>query len=188
MEKVRLKKLGIWVFAFSLFVFHLLFRSAAHADSSSWTQVFAEGGKCSISFPTKPQQIQQSLPLADGINRLQYDVYLAPHEDKGVFLLLVATYPMPISGGNEIAGLEGLLKGILNHHPNNELVYAELIDLMGKPAMDFLVEGTSSYFRGQAVMIENQLYLIAMEGILGKTDEKMYQKFLNTFKMKAPSK
>lgn len=183
MDKVRMKKIGIWFLAFSLFAFHLLFRTIAHADGASWQRTIAKSGECHISFPTTPQMIQQSLPLADGINRLSYDVYLAPHEDKGVFLLLIATYPMPLSGGHEIAGLEGLLSGILNHNPENQLVYADLTQLMGHPAMNFLVEGGSSYFRGQALMIGNKLYLVAMEGVKGKLDEKTFEKFLKSFQL-----
>ena len=183
MSTVRMKKIGIWFLAFSLFAFHLLFRSVGHADQPGWQQVFAKGGECHISFPTTPQMIQQSLPLADGVNRLSYDVYLAPHEDRGVFLLLIATYPMSLSGGHEIAGLEGLLSGILNHNPENQLVYANLIELQGHSAMDFLVEGGSSYFRGQAVMIGSKLYLIAMEGVKGTVDAPAFNQFLKSFQL-----
>lgn len=183
MDKVRMKKIGIWFLAVSLFAFHLLFRTIAHAEGVHWQKTIAKSGECHISFPTTPQMIQQSLPLADGVNRLSYDVYLAPHEDKGVFLLLIATYPMPLSGGHEVAGLEGLLSGILNHNPENQLVYADLTQLMGHPAMNFLVEGGSSYFRGQALMIGNKLYLIAMEGVKGKLEEKTFERFLKSFQL-----
>jgi hypothetical protein len=182
MNKIVVKKAGIWFLAFALFAFHLLFRGVAHADAgSSWKQIFAKSGECHISFPSAPQMIQQTLPLADGVNRLSYDVYLAPHEDKGVFLLLIATYPAPLTAGNEVAGLEGLLNGIVNHNPQNQLVYADLIDYMGIPTVDFLVEGGNSYFRGQALMVGNKLYLIAMEGIKGKMDEAVYARFLKSF-------
>ncbi len=183
MNKVRMKKIGIWFLAFSLFAFHVLFRSVGHADQMGWQTVFAQGGECHISFPTTPQMIQQSLPLADGVNRLSYDVYLAPHGDKGVFLLLIATYPTPLSGGHEVAGLEGLLNGILNHNVENQLAYANLTQLQGHTAMDFLVEGGTSYFRGQAVMIGNKLYLIAMEGMKGKLDDAAFSQFLKSFKI-----
>lgn len=184
MNKIVVKKVGIWFLAFSLFAFHLLFRSVAHAEEgSSWKQTFSKSGECHISFPTTPQMIQQTLPLADGINRLSYDVYLAPHEDKGVFLLLIATYPMPLTAGNEVAGLEGLLSGIVNHNQDNELVYAELIVTLGHPTMDFLVEGGNSYFRGQALMVGNKLYLIAMEGLKGKMDETVFSRFLKSFNL-----
>jgi len=182
MNKALIKKIGIWFLALSLFGFHLFFRSIAHAEtSSSWLKIFAKSGECHISFPSTPQMIQQTLPLADGISRLSYDVYLAPHEDKGVFLLLIATYPKALSGGHEIAGLEGLLSGIVHHNPENELIYADLIELHGHPAMNFLIEGGNSYFRGQALMIGNKLYLIAMEGFKGKMDEKVYIRFLESF-------
>ncbi|MGB7978872.1 MAG: hypothetical protein WCF19_06915 [Chlamydiales bacterium] len=185
MSKTVIKKIGIWFLALSLFAFHLFFRSVAHAEAgSSWEQTFSQSGECRISFPSTPQMIQQTLPLADGVNRLSYDVYLAPHEDKGVFLLLIATYPMPLTGGHEIAGLEGLLSGIVNHNPENQLVYAKMVDYMGIPTMDFLVEGGSSYFRGQALMVGNKLYLIAMEGLKGKMDEKVYSRFVKSFQLK----
>lgn len=185
MDKKLVKKIGIWFLALSLFAFHVFFRSVAHADTgASWTKIFATSGECYISFPSAPQMIQQTLPLADGVNRLSYDVYLAPHEDKGVFLLLIATYPAPLTGGHEVAGLEGLLSGIVNHNPENELVYADLIELHGHTAMNFLVEGGSSYFRGQAVMVGNKLYLIAMEGLKGKMDEPAFNRFLKSFKLK----
>lgn len=184
MNKPTLKKIGIWFLALSLFGFHLFFRSVAHADSgTSWQKTFAKSGECNISFPTTPQMIQQTLPLADGVNRLSYDVYLAPHEDKGVFLLLIATYPAPLSGGHEIAGLEGLLSGIVNHNPENRLVYADLIEFQGHPTVNFLVEGGTSYFRGHALMVGNKLYLIAMEGLKGNMDEKVYMRFQKSFSL-----
>jgi hypothetical protein len=182
MNKTSMKKIGIWFLAFSLFASHLFLRSVAHADSgSTWQKIFAKGGECHISFPSTPQMIQQSLPLADGVNRLSYDVYLAPHEDKGVFLLLIATYPGALTGGHEVAGLEGLLSGIVNHNPENQLVFADLIEIQGHQAVNFLVEGGKSYFRGQALMVGNKLYLIAMEGLKGKMDEAVYARFLKSF-------
>jgi hypothetical protein len=184
MNKQVVKKVGIWFLAFSLFACHVLFRSVAHADTGSgWQKIFTKSGECHISFPSTPQMIQQTLPLADGAAKLSYDVYLAPHEDKGVFLLLVATYPSAITGGNEIAGLEGLLNGIVNHSVENELIFADLTTILGHPGMDFLVEGGKNYFRGQAVMVGNKLYLIAMEGFKSKKDEAAYIRFVQSFKL-----
>lgn len=186
MNKLKIKKLGVWCLAFSLFAFHLLFRSVAHAEAptSDWSPVFCKSGQCSISFPTKPQIVQQNLPLAESGHKLSYEIYLSPHEDKGIFLLLIATYPVPLSGGHEIAGLEGLLSGIVKHHAENKLVFADLIEFQDHPTIQFLVEGKSNYFRGHAFMVDNKLYLIAMEGLKGKIDEKAYVKFLNSFILK----
>jgi len=183
-----MKKIGIWFLALALFAAHLFFRSAAHAEEYTdsaprWKQVHAKNGECQISFPTNPQLIQQSLPIADGQFRLNYDVYIAPFEDRGVFLLLIATYPMPLSGGHEVAGLEGLLKGILGHHPDNQLIFADLVENSGYPAINFLVQSGKSYFRGQALMVGNKLYLIAMEGLKGQLDEKVFGRFLDSFEL-----
>ena len=188
MNKEMVRKVGIWFLAFALFAAHLFFRSVAHADElpdagPKWKQIHAKNGECQISFPSAPQLIQQSLPIADGQMRLNYDVYIAPFEDRGVFLLLIATYPMALSGGHEVAGLEGLLKGILGHHPDNKMIFAELIDRAGYPAINFLIQSGKSYFRGEAMMVGNKLYLIAMEGMKGKLDEKVFGRFLDSFQI-----
>lgn len=184
MNRETAKKIGIWLLAIGLLMAHILFRSSAHADEgSAWKQFYAKGGECAIAFPTQPTLVQQSLKLSEGQDRLNYDVYLAPFEDKGVFMLLIATYPRPLAGGHEVAGLEGLLRGIVSHHPDNQLIFANLLQYAEHPALNFLVQSTSSYFRGQALMIGNKLYLIAMEGRKTSMDEQTFVKFLESFKL-----
>ena len=187
MNKEFIKKTGIWFLAIALFAAHVFFRNAAHADeatnASKWPSMKAKNGECHIAFPTAPQMIEQSLPLADGMGRLNYDIYIAPFEDKGVFMLLVATYPMPVSGGHEVAGLEGLIRGIVGHHPDNKLIFANLIETGGYPAINFLVQSGTSYFRGEALMVGNKLFLIAMEGRKADMSEKLFTKFLKSFKL-----
>lgn len=183
MKKEAVKKCGIWLLAIGLLVAHILFRSTAHAATTDvWNQFYAKDKECSISFPQQPTLVQQSLKIADG-QLLYYDIYLAPFQDKGIFMLLVATYPHPIVGGHEVAGLNGLLKGIVGHNPENKLIYANLIDYSGHPAMNFLVQSLSNYFRGHALMSGNRLYLIAMEGRKTELNEKTFMKFLESFKL-----
>ena len=126
MTKESMKKLGIWFLAISLFMAHILFRSALHAnEGTTWKQTHTQSGECQIAFPTVPQLVKQSVKLSEEGHRLNYDVYLAPFEDKGVFLLLVATYPMALPSGDEMTGLQGLVKGIVGHSPDNRIVYAK---------------------------------------------------------------
>lgn len=182
MKKEITKKAGIWFLAFVLFMAHLFFRSLAHAgEGSEWTQIYAKGGDWYIAFPSTPQKIQQSLKLPDSDQPLHYDMYLAPFENKGIFLFLVATHPLPPSPGREIAGLEGFLKGIVGHHPDNRLVFARFVMVGKKPAIDFLVESKARYFRGQVLMVGNRLFLIAMEVHQGKVDEKVFARFAESF-------
>ncbi len=186
MNGIVAKKIGIWFLAFVLFMAHVFFRSVAHADTPqianvSWKQVYMKGGECSIAFPSPPQLIQQALNLADG-QKLLYDVYVSPFENKAVFLLLVATYPQPLTNGHEVAGLESLVQGIVAHHAENVLVFAEKMDFNGHQAIDFLVQGGSNYFRGKAVMVGNQLFLMAMEG-RDQGEEALFAKFVRSFQL-----
>ncbi len=187
MKSLATKKLGIWFLAFALFMAHLFFRSVAHADTPSlpnlsWKQVYMKGGECSIAFPSPPQLIQQVLNLAGG-QKLLYDVYVSAFENKAVFLLLVATYPQPLAQGQESAGLEALVQGIVSHHADNELVFAEKIDWNGHQAIHFLVQGGANYFRGQALMVGNKLFLMAMEGKEGGGEEALFAKFVRSFQL-----
>lgn len=184
MNRQTARKIGIWLLAIGLLTAHILFRSSVHADEGgAWKQFYAKSGECAIGFPTEPTLVQQSLKLSEGNDRLNYDVYLAPFEDKGVFLLLIATYPRPLAGGHEVAGLEGLLRGIVGHHSDNQLVFANLLQYAQHPALNFLVQSSSSYFRGQALMVGNKLYLIAMEGRRPALDEETFVKFLQSFQL-----
>lgn len=174
----------IWIFVLALLMVHLFSRSTAHADEgSTWKQVYAKSGECVIDFPSIPQMVQQSLKISDSGHRLNYDIYLAPFEDKGVFLLLIATYPLPLSGGHEVAGLEGLLKGIVGHNPENLLIYADLVEFNNHPGINFLIENSSSYFRGRALMVGNKLFLIAMEGRKGAMEENVFSRFIKSFQL-----
>lgn len=174
------KKVGIWIFAVTLFMAHFFVRSAHAETESSWKQIYAKSGDCSISFPTPPQMLSQTLDLQEG-QKLIYDVYLSPFESKGVFLLLVATYPAELLKGHEIAGVEGLLQGILNHNSENVLVYSKQIEINGTPAMSFLVQNGQSYFRGQALMVGNKLFLLAMEGKKEFLEEGVFNQFVKSF-------
>lgn len=149
----------------------------------SWQSTHCEEGNCQIAFPMPPQKVKQSLKLSEKGDVLTYDIYLSPFQDRGVFLLLVATYPQPFNEGNEIMGLEGLLKGILSHNAHNQLIFAELVEFMGKPAMNFLVHSQASYFRGHAVMVGNKLYLMAMEGEKTQLEEKTFTRFIQSFQL-----
>lgn len=184
MNRELAKKIGIWFLAFFLFATHIFIRSVAHADEGShWDLMVSRTGDCRIHFPSRPQMVQQSLKMNEEGLRLNYDVYLAPFEDKGVCLLLIAQYPLPIAQGHEMAGLEGLLNGIVSHNKDNKLAFAKMIDLKGIPAVDFLVQSGTNYFRGIAFMTGNKLYLIAMEGKKGSLDEKVFLKFTGSFQL-----
>ena len=179
----KAKKVGIWLLALFLFVSHVFIRSAAAEEVSGWKQIYTRTGDCRISFPSVPKMIQQALTVTEEGDKLTYDVYLAPLDEKALCLLLVAVYPFPLKSGQELAGIEGLLNGIVGHHPENKLIFANVIDQKGNKVVDFLVQSPSSYFRGQALMRGNKLYLLAIEGKKGEQNEEAFKKFVQSFSL-----
>lgn len=180
--QLTIKKAAIWALTAALFALHLLTRSVAHAAESpleQWKQVTTS--TCRISFPSIPQLVQQRLPLAGTNQTLTYDIYIAPFNEKNLCLFLIATYPMALPAGQEEAGLKGLIRGIVGHSPSNKLLYANMIDHKGYPAVDFQVESPTSIFRGQALIVGNKLYLIAVEGHLDGFNESAFSAFLKSF-------
>ncbi|MBF8263895.1 MAG: hypothetical protein HW387_1560 [Parachlamydiales bacterium] len=187
MRREAVKKIGLWILVMALIAAHLFFRSQAHADMGGWKEIYTRTGDCRISFPALPQMIEQKLKLNNEGLHLSYDVYLAPYREHAVCLLLVAQYPKDLPTGAEATGLEGLVNGILNQHPENKLVFADMMKLHGFPAINFLVQSGKNCFRAQAVMIGNRLYMIAMEGTRQDFEEATFQRFLKSFKL-APQK
>jgi hypothetical protein len=187
LETNKFKKVGIWCLAIFLFVSHVLLRAAyageVPVDAAPWKEMRTQSGDCRISFPSVPKMIQQSLNVSDKGHKLLYDVYLAPLKGQSLCLLLVATYPFPLKEGHEIAGLEGLLRGIVGNNVGNKLVFANVIEHKGHPVVDFLVQSPTSFFRGHALMVDNKLYLIAIEGKQGELDEKAFNKFAESFSL-----
>jgi len=173
--------IGAWLLVFLLVAMHLFVRSAHASEAKVWKQIYARTGDCRIAFPSVPKMIQQALTLSDEGDKLTYDVYLAPLNEKALCLLLVAVYPFPLKDGHELTRIEGLLNGIVSHHPDNKLVFGRVIDQQGEPAVDFLVQSPSSYFRARALMKGRKLYLIAIDGRQGEIEEEAFTKFVQSF-------
>jgi len=180
---MKLKKLGIWLLAASLFATHVFVRSLAAEETIAWKPVTTRTNDCQIAFPAQPQLIQQALKVSEQGHMLTYDIYLAPLHKEAMCLLLVATYPMPVAQGNELAGLEGLLNGILSHNPDSKVVFADVADHQGHTCVDFLLQSSTSYFRGKAMMAGNKLFLFAIEGKGTKLEEQAFRKFSGSFSL-----
>jgi hypothetical protein len=97
-------------------------------------------------------------------------------------MLLIAQYPEFVDQSLAQASLEGFLNGILANNPGNQLLFADMILVDGKPALDFFVRTGPVYFKGRAIMVKNQLYLMAMECEVQSYDEGGYNFFVESFK------
>jgi len=68
-----------------------------------------------------------------------------------------------------------------NH--DNELIFADLINVQGHKALDFFIKSKGVYFKGRAIMAENNLYLLAMECEQNNYLEMHYTHFIESFEL-----
>ncbi|MBM3198796.1 MAG: hypothetical protein FJZ58_06040, partial [Chlamydiae bacterium] len=120
-------------------------------------------GKCSMQFPGDIERVSESMQVDGEEYALQYDAYISSLDAKTVFMLLVAEYPAFVDEQLARMNLEAFLNVILTYNPNNQLLFADIILVQGHEALDFFIRSGAMYFKGRALMVNNQLYLMAME-------------------------
>lgn len=149
----------------------------------SWRTFHSVSGKCTIAFPEQPEHVHQRLPMSEEGYDLNYDVYIAPHKQEAVYMVLIAQYPPFVSPEHSDKGLESFLNGILSQNPNNRLIFADLTEVNGYKALDFFIQTKGVYFKGRAVMAKSSLYLIAMECESQNYQESHFTYFINSFEL-----
>lgn len=149
-----------------------------------WKEFHSIAGKCSMSFPDYPEHVSEQFRMEEGGYSLSYDAYISSADQKKVFMLLIAQYPDFVDESLAQMSLEQFLNGILNHHPSNQLLFADLRLVEGREALEFLIRSGSVYFKGRALMIKNSLYLMAMECEMQHFDEGSFALFADSFKLK----
>lgn len=157
---------------------------ASPHDVLQWKKFHSVPGKCKVSFPQNPEHVKQVMTLKEDNCDMQYDVYVSTEQNKdAVYMVLIAQYPDYVNESCAELSLECFLNGILTQHPENELVFADLIEIQGHKGMDFFIKTKGLFFKGRAVMSGSNLYLIAME-----CEEKLYKEhrfnfFINSFEL-----
>lgn len=154
----------------------------ASRSFSNWKKMYSSSGKCSILFPEDPEHLQQTMVLPDDEAELKYDVYVAGFDQKAVYMVLIAEYPMAVNETYAELSLESFLNGILTQNPHNKLIFADLITVQGHKALDFFIRTKDVYFKGRAIMANNQLYLLAMECEVQNYQEGEFNYFIDSFK------
>ena len=99
-------------------------------------------------------------------------------------MLLIAQYPKFVDQSLAQASLEGFLNGILANNAGNQLLFADMLLVDGKPALDFFIRTGGVYFKGRAIKVKNSLYLMAMECEVQNYDETHYNTFVDSFQLK----
>ncbi len=149
----------------------------------AWKDFHSVSGKCHMKFPSQPQHVTESMKFAEEGYSLRYDAYVSAPSSNSVYMLLIAQYPEFVDESYARMSLEGFLNGILNHNPNNQLLFADLVLYDGHEAMEFFIRAGSVYFKGRAMMVKNSLYLMAMECDMKEYNEQQFNSFVNSFKL-----
>jgi len=148
-----------------------------------WKEFHAQAGNCSLFLPAEPEHISEKMAMPEEGFELKYDAYISAVGEQAVFMLLVAQYPEFVDQAYAQMSLEGFLNGILTHNPGNQLIFADLLLVDGHEALDFFIRTGNVYFKGRAVMVNNSLYLMAMECEIPHYDEVRYKNFVESFKL-----
>lgn len=148
----------------------------------NWQEFHSTVGKCTLKFPTSPEHISEKMSVPEEGYDLKYDAYISSQDKKSVYMLLIAQYPEFVDQSLAQASLEGFLNGILANNPGNQLLFADMLLVEGKPALDFFIRTGGVYFKGRAIMVNNHLYLMAMECEVQNYDEARYNFFVSSFK------
>jgi hypothetical protein len=147
-----------------------------------WKKFHSVPGKCTIAFPSVPEHVKQTMKLEEDNYNMQYDVYVSTEGEKqAVFMVLIAQYPPYVNESCAELSLECFLNGILTQHPNNQLVFADLIEFQGHKGMDFFIKTKGMFFKGRVVMAGSNLYLVAMECDESSYKDHQFNYFINSF-------
>ncbi len=152
-------------------------------DFKNWKKVRSTEGKCSATFPKTPEQLQQKMAMKGEEKELQYYVYVADHNRKEVFMVLIAQYPGKVNQEDAVKNLEYFLNTLIAQNSKNRLLGADLIEVQGYPGMDFFIRTDQVYFKGRAIQANNSLYLLAMECEIPNYQESHYNFFVESFEL-----
>lgn len=172
----------LWVKAlFSIGVVAVL--CSATNNHKGWQKFQSAPGKCEIAFPVTPEHVRQKMTMPDEEYDMAYDVYIAAQGKEAVYMVLIAQYPPFVDDQYAELSLESFLNGILNQHPNNELVFANIVNVQGNKGMDFFIRTNGVYFKGRAVMAGSNLYLLAMECEQNNYNDGDFSYFIDSFSL-----
>lgn len=159
-------------------------KPAQAKNLGGWRRFHSVQGGCTISLPNAPEHMKQIMPLSEEGYELRYDVYVSAFQRKAVYMLLVAQYPPFVNEAHAEMSLESFLNGLITQSPENKLIFADLVEVQGHIALDFFIQARGTYFKGRAVMANNNLYLLAMECEVKNYLEEHYKHFISSFELK----
>lgn len=158
-------------------------KNVVNPELAQWKTFHSVPGKCTVALPEQPEHVRQVMPMPEDGYNLEYDVYVSAQEQKAVYMVLIAQYPPAIDMSYAESSLESFLNGILSQNPNNKLIFADLVEFNGHKALDFFIQTRGVYFKGRAIMANNNLYLLAMECETHNYKDEHFNHFIDSFNL-----
>ena len=158
-------------------------KSSQIENNRSWKKFHSVQGNCAILLPESPEHVKQVMQFPEEGYDLRYDVYISPDKSEAVYMMLIAQYPPFINQSHAEMSLESFLNGLVTQNHDNNLIFADLIDVEGGKALDFFIESKGVCFSGRAIMAKNNLYLLAMECDMKNYEENNFYQFINSFEL-----
>ncbi len=158
-------------------------KETSKKSTKDWHKIESKQGKCSMHFPANAEHVSETMKIDEDGTELKYDAYVSASDPETVFMLLVAQYPDFVDEEFAQMSLEAFLNGILTHGAGAQLLFADLVLVQGHEGLDFFIKTGANYFKGRALMVKSQLYLMAMECKVSDYDEKHYEKFVSSFSL-----
>ena len=148
-----------------------------------WNKFHSVPGKCKVSLPAPPEHVKQVMPVPEEGYDLRYDVYVSAFQKKAVYMMLVAQYPPFMNESYVEESLESFLNGLVMQNQDNKLIFADITAVQGYKALDFFIDSKGVYFKGRAIMANNNLYLLAMECEHKNYLQEHFNHFINSFEI-----
>lgn len=117
--------------------------------------------RCTLKMPSVPYASSHANQVRG--EQFNYDVLVAPVDNRAVYILLVAEYPRAIPQSNQQTSLEQFLTWITSQNPDNRLDRATLIRHQGHQGVDFIIRNGTVCFSGRLVIADSRVYLMAVE-------------------------
>lgn len=150
-------------------------------DTSRWQDFVSKGGRYKVAFPSYPQHVSETLKMQNGRVSIKYDAYIAEQGVDALYMVLIAQYPKTQVRPDPEAGLKAFLNGLLSHGESSRLVQVDWQEFQGFSSVDFLINTAGILLQGRAVMVDNSLYLVAMESHETRFCTENFQYFIETF-------
>ena len=148
-----------------------------------WQDFMSVVGEYQVSFPGYAQHVSENVRIKDTEHYIKYDAYIAQKGVEALYMVLIAQYPKGHTMGSGDDALKAFISGIMSQSQDSELGYINFHTFQGHSAVDFMVETAGVYLKGKAIMVGDNLYLIATEGHKAHFSEKDHERFMGSFKL-----